>query len=143
MTSWLLPDVNLWLALHAERHEHHEVAKAWFDALDEYRTLVFCRQTQLGLFRLLTSPVVMGDETLTQRQCWAIYQEWLAAGRTVLQPEPAEIEAAFRARTSVAEPATKMWTDSYLASFAETARLTLVTFDRALAGKTKGAVLLG
>jgi hypothetical protein len=30
-----------------------------------------------------------------------------------------------------------------LAAFAEVSHLTLVTFDRALAGKAKGAVLLG
>jgi predicted nucleic acid-binding protein len=33
--------------------------------------------------------------------------------------------------------------DAYLAAFAEAANLTLVTFDRALAGKVEGAVLLG
>ncbi len=142
MTSWLLPDVNVWLALHAKRHEHHRAAQDWFDALDEHHTLLFCRQTQLGFFRLLTNPVVMEEETLTQRQCWAIYQEWLGEGRAVLQREPAEIEAAFRARTSAAEAATKTWTDAYLAAFAETADLTLVTFDKALASKTKGALLL-
>jgi predicted nucleic acid-binding protein len=38
---------------------------------------------------------------------------------------------------------TKRWADAYLAALAETAELTLVTFDRVLAGKVKGAVLLG
>jgi predicted nucleic acid-binding protein len=32
--------------------------------------------------------------------------------------------------------------DAYLAAFAETAGVQLVTFDRALAAKVKGAVLL-
>ena len=142
MTSWLLPDVNVWLALSTERHQHHRTTLAWFETLDETQPLVFCRQTQLGLFRLLTNPAVMGEETLTQRQCWAIYEEWLGEGRAILQPEPPEIDAAFRARTLAPEPATKTWTDAYLAAFAEAGHLTLVTFDKALAGRAKGAVLL-
>jgi len=142
MTSWLLPDINVWVAMHHQLHEHHRMAEAWFEGLDE-EMLVFCRQTQLGFFRLLTSPAVMGDETVTQRQCWSIYEEWLAGGRAVLQLEPPGIEAAFRARTLALEPAPKTWMDAYLAAFAEAAGLTLVTFDRALAAKAKGAVVLG
>jgi len=99
-------------------------------------------RAQLGLFRLLTTVAVMGNETRTPRQCWMLYEQWIIAGRAVLQSEPAEIEAAFRTRTLAADPAPKTWTDAYLAAFAETARLTLVTFDKALAGKTKAALLL-
>jgi uncharacterized protein len=142
MTSWLLPDINVWVAMHHQRHEHHMVAEAWFDGLDD-QMLVFCRQTQLGFFRLLTNPAVMGDETVTQQQCWAIYEEWLAEGRAVLQAEHPGIEPAIRARTLALEPAHKTWLDAYLAAFAEAAGLTLVTFDRALAAKVKGAVVLG
>ncbi len=83
MTSWLLPDVNVWLALHYQRHEHYGIAQAWFDRLDERTMLVFCRQTQLGFFRLLTTSAVMGKDTRTQRQCWTIYEDWLAGGRAV------------------------------------------------------------
>jgi len=32
--------------------------------------------------------------------------------------------------------------DAYLAAFAEAAKVTLVTFDRALASKVKGSILL-
>jgi hypothetical protein len=141
MTSWLLPDINVWVAMHHQRHKHHGIAQAWFDGLDQ-EVLVYCRQTQLGFFRLLTTPAVMGDETVTQRQCWAIYDEWLAGGRAVLQAEPPGIEAAFRARTFAQEPAPKTWMDAYLTAFAESAELTLVTFDRALAAKAEDAVLL-
>jgi len=35
-----------------------------------------------------------------------------------------------------------MWTEAYLGAFAATAALTLVTFDKALAAKTKCALLL-
>jgi uncharacterized protein len=142
MTSSLLPDINVWVAMHHRRHDQHTIAKAWYDGLDG-GMLVFCRQTQLGFFRLLTNPAVMGDETITQRQCWAIYEDWLASGWAVTQTEPPGIDAAFRARTNAQEPVTKTWMDAYLAAFAEAARLTLVTFDRVLAAKVDGAVVVG
>ena len=68
-----------------------------------------------------------------------LYEQWISAGRAVLQSSLRRSDAAFRTRTLAADPAPKTWTDAYLAAFAETARLTLVTFDKALAGKTKGA----
>jgi hypothetical protein len=143
MISWLLPDVNVWVALHHERHLHHRKALDWFNALDPMQVLVFCRQSQLGLFRLLTTAAAMGNETITQRQCWAIYDRWIEGGRAIEQTEPAGLALAFRSRTEVKSSAPKTWTDAYLAAFAEAAGLTLVTFDKALAQKTKGAVLLG
>lgn len=143
MTSWLLPDVNVWVALHHQLHAQHRAALGWFNALDEGSTLVFCRQTQLSLFRLLTTNAVMGNETLTQRECWSLYARWLAGGRAQERPEPPGIQQAFRARTMAKEPAPKTWMDAYLAAFAEAAGLTLVTFDKTMAGKAKGALLLG
>jgi predicted nucleic acid-binding protein len=128
--------------MHHQRHAHHDAAEAWYESLNE-PLLVFCRQTQLGFFRILTTTAVMGNETLAQRQCWTIYEKWLAGGFAIEQPEPIDIGLAFRARTFATEPAPKVWMDGYLAAFAECAGLTLVTFDRALAGKIDGAVLLG
>src|ERR1700742_3520114 len=142
MTSSLLPDINVWVAMHHQRHAHHRLTLAWFRALDQEIILVFCRQTQLGLFRLLTTEAVMGDETLTQRKCWALYAQWMTGGRAVELAEPSGLRDAFRARTMTAEPAPKAWMDAYLAAFAEAAQLTVVPLDKSLARKTTGAVLL-
>jgi toxin-antitoxin system PIN domain toxin len=143
MSSPLLPDVNVWMALHHQIHEHHEAALAWFEALDAERTLVFCRQTQMGFFRLLTTDAVMGDEALTQRQCWTLYWHWISGGKATLENEPATVGQAFEQRTMADASSPKEWMDAYLAAFAETAGIQLVTFDHALAAKVKGAVLLG
>jgi hypothetical protein len=142
MSSQLFPDVNVWVALHHQVHEHHAKALAWFEALDSEKTLVFCRQTQLGFFRLLTTYAVMGDEILTQRQCWARYRQWISDGKATLENEPATVSLAFERRTMADASSPKEWMDAYLAAFAETAGVQLVTFDRALAAKAKGAVLL-
>lgn len=143
MNSRLFPDVNVWVALHHQIHAHHEAALRWFEALGPDSTLIFCRQTQMGLFRLLTTEAVMGDEALTQRACWALYRQWIAGGKARLESEPAGTGQVFERRTAAESSSPKTWTDAYLAAFAEAGKLTLVTFDQALAGKAKGAVLLG
>jgi toxin-antitoxin system PIN domain toxin len=143
MTSSIFPDVNVWLAINHKIHVHHTVAMRWFAALDDSTTFAFCRQTQMSFFRLMTTKAVLGQEVLTQRQCWAIYDHWINGGKAILAEEPVSLNTALRQRTSLDSPSPKTWMDAYLAAFAEAANLTLVTFDRALAGKVKGAVLLG
>ena len=142
MSLRLFPDVNVWVALHHSVHEHHEVALRWYEALSPQTMLFFCRQTQLGLFRLLTNETVMGDEALTQRECWELYRKWLRGGGAYLLAEPEGVEVAFERRACSDEFSTKAWSDAYLGAFAETGQMTLVTFDRALAGKASGAILL-
>jgi len=142
MSSPLLLDINVWVALSFDLHAHHSTAKQWYAAIPASATLVFCRQTQLGLFRILTTPAVMGPEVLKQLECWQIYDRWIATGQVAWADEPQNLEARLRALTSHAAASPKEWMDAYLAAFAETAGIQLVTFDRALAAKVKGAVLL-
>jgi toxin-antitoxin system PIN domain toxin len=136
-TTSLFPDINVWVALTYEGHVHHVMAAAWFATLPPDATLAFCRFTQLGLLRLLTTPAVMGDEIMTQPQAWAAYDRWLQDPRVTLVDEPAELETRFRALTRRRQPATKDWADSLLAAFATVGQLTLVTFDRGLRAKAK------
>ena len=142
MTLSIFPDVNVWLALSYPAHIHQATASTWFASMDESAVFVFCRQTQLAFFRLMTTEAVLGPDVIGQTECWAIYGRWINAGKAVLARESAGIEAALRKRTSLNSPSPKAWADAYLAAFAETAGLTLVTFDRALAGQVKGAILL-
>jgi toxin-antitoxin system PIN domain toxin len=141
--SSLFPDVNVWVALTYEGHAHHAAAARWFTTLDRDATLVFCRFTQLGLLRLLTAEAVMGDEVMTQSEAWRAYDQWQQDDRVELMNEPSNLEPRFRTLTRRSSPATKDWADSYLAAFAASGELTLVTFDRALRGKTKPFILLG
>jgi hypothetical protein len=142
-TTSLFPDINVWVALTYEGHAHHRTAATWFAALEPDASLLFCRFTQLGLLRLLTAAVAMGDEVMTQPQAWAAYDQWLEDPRVELMDEPAEIEARFRPLTRLRQPATKDWADSYLVAFAAVGQLTLVTFDRGLRVKPKSVVVLG
>jgi toxin-antitoxin system PIN domain toxin len=106
-------------------------------------TLVFCRFTQLGFLRLLTTQSVMGQGTLTQAEAWQAYDRWLESAGAEFTEEPAELESIFRSSTGAQQPSPKEWADAYLAAFAKASGFTLATLDRALAGKVEGAVLLG
>ena len=131
MRSSLFPDVNVWLALTHSRHVHHPVAAEWFES-DLDAQLFFCRFTQLGLLRLLTNQQVMGAEVLTQRKAWEAYERWLHDERIEFhrEPESASFDRLFRQFSNGPRPSTKLWADAYLAAFAKTAGLTLVTLDR-------------
>jgi toxin-antitoxin system PIN domain toxin len=143
MTSLVFPDINVWLALSYNMHRHHHTALGWFAALGDDAMLVFCRHTQLGWFRLLTTEAVLSADVRTQKECWALFDQWIDSGRAILANDPAGLDDNFRSRATVESPSPKVWADAYLAAFAETGQLTLVTFDRALAATVQGAMLLG
>jgi len=130
------------VALSYPDHIHHQAAEAWYRSLNDEDILVFCRHTQLGFFRLMTTAAVLARDVRTASQCWEVYDRWIEPGEAIFAFEPEGIEAEMRLRTSSHTPNPKEWADAYLAAFAETAHLALVTFDKALAGKAKGAVVL-
>ncbi len=84
----------------------------------------------------------MGDDVATQAGAWHIYDLFYENGRTFFADEPKNVEDVLRKRTMKGESSTKEWADAYLATFAELAGLQLVTFDKALAARTKESILL-
>ncbi|HET7108004.1 MAG TPA: TA system VapC family ribonuclease toxin [Candidatus Acidoferrum sp.] len=142
-TSFLFPDLNVWLALSYESHIHHRVAAAWFDSLLASSRLCFCRMTQIGLLRLLTTEQIMNSlEVLTQRQAWQVYDQLLEDERIVFMDEPPDLEVAFRSASQLRRAAPKDWADSYLIAFAQSAGFRLVTFDKAISRKANNVMLL-
>jgi uncharacterized protein len=142
-SSFLFPDTNVWLALSYQRHIHHSVATKWFTNLPDSVRICFCRFTQIGLLRLLTTDAVMGkDGCLTQVQAWDVYDRWLEDDRIMLAEEPADLDGAFRNLSRQVRPAPKDWADSYLAAFASVAGSTLVTLDSAISARAENTLLL-
>ncbi len=84
----------------------------------------------------------MGIDVVTQADAWRIYDLFYENGRTFFAEEPRSIEMLFRARTTKQEISTREWADAYLTAFAEAADLQFVTFDRSLAARVKGSILL-
>lgn len=124
-----LPDVNFWLALAFESHPHHPAAAAWFQGA-EPKLCHFCSFTLLGFLRLVTHPRVLGEEALNMQEAWAKYDAIRDDLYIGFIPEPAGLEPHWRNHTRRRTRSHKVWADAYLAAFAETAGLELVTFDR-------------
>ena len=142
-TSFLFPDLNVWLALAHQSHIHHPVAAAWYNSLSDSTRFCFCRMTQIGFLRLLTTEQIMTvAEVLTQQQAWQVYDDLLDDDRILFMEEPANMEVSFRATSQMRRAAPKDWADSYLIAFAQSAGFQLVTFDRAMGRKTADVILL-
>jgi toxin-antitoxin system PIN domain toxin len=137
------PDVNVWLALAYEGHQHHESATAWFAKLNG-ETVYFCRFTQLGLLRLLTHPSVMREDVRNQTEAWETYDSFLQDERVSfrIETDPEPVESSLRKLTSNNRSPSQQWPDAYLAAFARAAGLTLVTFDRGSRQMASGNTVL-
>jgi uncharacterized protein len=125
-----LVDVGVWLAAVWGRHIHHAVAADWFDK--EADDILFCRVTQMGLLRLLSNPAIMGHDAVDRSQAWRTFDQLWADERVQWVDEPAELDAVWRVLSARDDKSHKLWTDDYLAAFAQASDATLTTLDRKL-----------
>jgi len=125
-----LVDVGVWLAAVWGRHSHHPVAADWFSR--ETDDIAFCRVTQMGLLRLLSNPAIMRDDAIDRSQAWRTYDQLWADERVLWVDEPAELDAVWRAISARDDKSHRLWTDDYLAAFAQAGEATLITLDRKL-----------
>jgi toxin-antitoxin system PIN domain toxin len=128
------PDLNVWVALSVAGHSHNAEAWNWLGMLPREVRLIFSRYTQVGLLRLLTNESVMGEQTLTLKKAWDVYDRWLSDPRVEYYPESRGLDAAFREATApfAAKPASKWVGDCYLLACSKQSGAALVTFDRSL-----------
>ena len=125
-----LLDVNVWLAAAWARHVHHAVAKRYVDAEDA--DMLFCRVTELALLRLVTNRTITGDDALTRRQAWDLLLALEADPRIRLVPEPRGLAPLWIAFSKRDDQSHLLWTDDYLAAFAQALGAELVTLDAGL-----------
>lgn len=123
-----IPDVNVWLAATWARHSQHRTAKDWLDT--EADEVGFCRVTQMSFLCLLTNPVITRADVLTRRQAWDVYSQLTADPRIVLVNEPDTVGTLWMTFSKRDDKSHLLWTDDYLAAFAQAAEADLVTLDR-------------
>jgi toxin-antitoxin system PIN domain toxin len=131
MSMHWLPDVNIWLALGLPEHVHHRTVTDWWNSDDE--PIYFCRASQQGLLRLLTTAAVLAPyklAPLSNRQAQVRMDEMLDLERVRIADEPQSIDADWKryADSGLASP--KLWMDAYLAAFARCGGYRLVTTDK-------------
>lgn len=123
-----LPDINFWLSIVDENHSLHTgAARYWEENADVGKC--FCRVTMLGFLRLSTQPGVL-DGTLTPEEAWGVYHALLADPFHRFLSEPENLDSVFASLTVGAALPHRMWTDAYLAAFAISGGLRLVSFDK-------------
>jgi toxin-antitoxin system PIN domain toxin len=129
-----LPDVNVWLALALSGHTHHKAALDWLDGEEKTDSLCFCRATQQGLLRLLTTSEVLGaygNPPLTNREAWEVVGRFMEDGRITFVNEPEGVEEIWKSLAIRDTNSPKLWMDAWLAAFAIRSGLQLVTTDKA------------
>ncbi len=130
-----LPDVNVWLALVIEPHQHHAIALRWWEKeLESSSGANFCRSTQQGLLRLLTTAAVFapyGLKPKTQREAWKILRDIMRFPQVGFASEPDGVEPLWEKLSTGASSSPKLWMDAYLAALAIRLEGVLVTFDSA------------
>ena len=73
-------------------------------------------------------PVCQAD--VPAAQAWRTYDQLRADERVLWADEPAELDAVWRTISARDDRSHKLWTDDYLAAFAQASDATLVTLDR-------------
>src|SRR5277367_4620526 len=136
--SLAFPDVNVWLVL-AIKHVHQKLALDWWER--QQGAIGFCRFTQIGVLRLLTTSAVMDGKPLTMKQAWNVYDALAGDGRVEFLLGPPAVEQMFRGLSSGAHSSPKLWADAYLIAFATECDATLVTFDRSLVRRSGRCLL--
>jgi toxin-antitoxin system PIN domain toxin len=129
----ILVDVGVWLAAIWGRHARHRIARQWFDGQSD--DLILCRVTQLSVLRLVSNPAIMGEDAVTRSEAWRIIDQLWSDNRVLWAEEPDHLEAVFRAISARNDTSHKLWTDDYLAAFAQASDASLATLDTRLKGR--------
>jgi toxin-antitoxin system PIN domain toxin len=124
-----LVDVNVWLGLLVIQHEHHELARKWFDGLAAGEAGL-CRIVQLALVRLLANRSIMGVHAVSASAAWNLLETLVEDERVDFISEPLGVDSVLPTLLNYKIPTGKLVTDAYLAAFAITASRRLVTLDR-------------
>ncbi len=101
-----------------------------------------CRVTQMGVLRLLSNPSVLGVDALSRKGAWTAIDSLLADSAVTFLDEPTGLEQVWRALSAGTDQSHKLWTDDYLAAFAETADAIFVTLDTAIEARYPSVAVL-
>lgn len=130
-----LLDTNTWIALTVETHPMHATARQWYEAEPlSPGDLVFCRATEISFLRLITQAKVMNQcklVPLTNAEAVAYLANVYKDPAVAFMNEPPTARALWLKLAGLPSASPHVWMDAYLAAFAISAGLQLVTFDRA------------
>ena len=127
-----LVDTNIWLASVFATHPGHAVALQAVQAASPAEPLLFCRTTEQSFLRLITTPALLrayGAVGLSNREALLALKALQAWPTVRLADEPPGTVARWHALAARDTASPQLWMDAYLAAFALTGGLGLVTLD--------------
>jgi toxin-antitoxin system PIN domain toxin len=126
-------DANLWVALAFPRHPHHERARKVYAMTSARRPAIFCRATQQSFLRLASTPALLrlcGAIGLTNEDALTALNQFMGMPSVKYRDEPAGLVPIWHRLSGRPNASPKLWMDAYLAAFAISGKLRMVTFDR-------------
>jgi uncharacterized protein len=126
-------DTSAWLAAIYEKHAFHTQAVRALEQATAKEPAVFCRATQQSVLRLTTTAAMAKAyqaPALTNRQALQTLDTLQAFPQVRLQSEPLGIFEKWRLLSELNSASPKVWMDAYLAAFAITSGLRMVTLDK-------------
>ena len=132
MPGWLV-DTNVWLAAIFTTHPLHQVARDAVQQATPVEPAVFCRATQLSFLRLASTSTLLkayGAEGLTHRDALVALHALQALRQVNVREEPRGTLALWQAMSALDSASPKVWMDAYLAAFAISGGLRLLTLDQ-------------
>jgi len=128
-----LVDSSVWLAAVFPQHPHHVRAQEELSIATPLAPAVFCRATQQSFLRLITTPQILrayAVEAMTNRSAWKTFELLRAHSSIVVHDEPPGTVALWHRLAAGDTASPKVWMDAYLAAFAISGGLSVVTLDR-------------
>ncbi len=123
-------DANVLLPLLLEQHPHRPAAAAWWDQQAD-ESVLFTLPVRMALLRLLTNRTLMGKGVLQPEEAWAAVAVLTGDARAEIRTEvPPGLDSFWHHFVRGRAPAPNLWTDAWLAAFAEAEGAEMVTFDR-------------
>jgi toxin-antitoxin system PIN domain toxin len=128
----LLIDTSVWIAASFSTHPFHQPAQRVMQEATPALPAVFCRATQQSFLRLASTPALLkayGAEDMTNGDALLVLETWLALPQICEREEPPGVLALWRRLASRDTASPKVWMDAYLAAFAISGGLRLVSLD--------------
>lgn len=122
------PDVNVWVAMTVPHHGLHRAADRYWNE-ESVEPIVFCRTTALGLVRVCSGKNAIGGEPLSVEDSWRKYLLWRSDEDVNFMEDPYRVDEELERLIGLGVVSSKNSTDAYLAAFAISAELRLITFD--------------
>ena len=128
-----LVDTNVWVAAVFPSHPSHVLAQDTLKHASAAQPAVLCRATEQSFLRLVTTATVFntyGMASMTNSLALEMLDLLLGLPHVIERDEPLGMVSRWRKLAALPSPSPKVWMDAYLAAFALSAGLSLVTLDK-------------